>query len=348
MGWQLQSSVSPCLDFAHDGLYNPAPVSLEHMVLAPKPTIAKEALKGVWHRAGQVLLGRHRVALVRWLRGRRDLRRLAEADVVVVSFPKSGRTWLAVMLSHLFQTKYHLPDRLIIERDNLHRLNPAVPVFFFTHGRFVQDLRPIAGETSPYHDKAVIFLARHPADIAVSYYFQARNRIDPMMREVKRLPRQLDDVPLFEFVTSDAWGIPAIVRFLNSWAEGLRQHPRHVILRYEDLHAEPLAQLRRIAELLGETFTDEAYEAAVAFASFGRLQEKERENYFASRRLQPRDAADPGSFKVRRGKVGGYRDDFTDEEIAVIDRQVSSLLDPAFGYNPAAASDRFTPVRSQA
>lgn len=305
-------------------------------------------MKDVWHRAGQALLGHHWVDFVRWLRGRRDLRRLAEADVVVVSFPKSGRTWLAVMLSHLFQTKYRLPDRLIIERDNLHRLNPAIPVFFFTHGRFVQDVRPIAGETSPYNDKAVIFLARHPADIAVSYYFQARNRIDPMMREVKRLPRRLDDVTLFDFAVNEAWGLPAIIRFLNSWAEGLRQHPRHVIVRYEDLHAEPLVQLRRIAELLGETFTDEAFEAAVAFASFSRLQEKERDNYFASRRLQPRDAANPQSFKVRRGKVGGYRDDFTDEQIAVIDRQVASLLDPAFGYSPTTAGDRFIPTRSRA
>ena len=36
-------------------------------------------------------------------RERRDRRMLATADAVIVSFPKSGRTWVRAMLSRLFQ-----------------------------------------------------------------------------------------------------------------------------------------------------------------------------------------------------------------------------------------------------
>jgi hypothetical protein len=38
---------------------------------------------------------------------------------------------------------------------------------------------------------------------------------------------------------------------------------------------------------------------------------------------------------VRRGKVGGYRDYFTPEEVTVVDAMVEGALDPVFGYNEA-------------
>ena len=49
--------------------------------------------------------------------------------------------------------------------------------------------------------------------------------------------------------------------------------------------------------------------------------------------MMPRDKDNPNSYKVRRAKVGGYRDYFTDEEVAVIDRLVADTLDPLFHYS---------------
>ena len=46
--------------------------------------------------------------LERRLRGREELRRLGLADVVIVSFGKSGRTWLRVLLSRFFQLRFGL------------------------------------------------------------------------------------------------------------------------------------------------------------------------------------------------------------------------------------------------
>ena len=40
-----------------------------------------------------------RIRIERWLRGREEAGRLAEADVAVVSFGKSGRTWLRATLT---------------------------------------------------------------------------------------------------------------------------------------------------------------------------------------------------------------------------------------------------------
>jgi len=52
----------------------------------------------------------------------------------------------------------------------------------------------------------------------------------------------------------------------------------------------------------------------------------------SGQRVRPGDGGNPDSFKVRRGKVGGYRDYFTPEQIRVIDAMVEDRLDPVFGY----------------
>ena len=41
---------------------------------------------------------------------------------------------------------------------------------------------------------------------------------------------------------------------------------------------------------------------------------------------------DPNSYKVRRAKVAGYRDDFTGEEIAQLEGYIKDHLSAAFGY----------------
>ena len=102
------------------------------------------------------------------------------------------------------------------------------------------------------------------------------------------------------------------------------------------MRADPHATLRRVAEFVDGPFTEEEIAAAVEFAAFDNLQAKERAGFFPNFRLQPGDVRDPQSFKVRRGKVGGYREDFTPEQAAALDALVAAELDPSFGYGPGA------------
>ena len=37
--------------------------------------------------------------------------------------------------------------------------------------------------------------------------------------------------------------------------------------------------------------------------------------------------------KKRRAKVGGYRDYFDDDQVAVIEKQIRNSLDSSFGYH---------------
>ena len=66
---------------------------------------------------------------------------------------------------------------------------------------------------------------------------------------------------------------------------------------------------------MGESFCDAEIEEAVAFGSFDNLRALESKGFFRQGGLTLRNPKDPESFKVRRAKVGGYRDYFTAEQV---------------------------------
>jgi len=86
---------------------------------------------------------------------------------------------------------------------------------------------------------------------------------------------------------------------------------------------------------LGAAFTEEEIDDAVEQNTVENLREKERTNFYQNKRLAPRDPNDPDSYKVRRAKVGGYRDYFEPAQIVAMEAYVAARLSPAFGYNVA-------------
>jgi hypothetical protein len=63
------------------------------------------------------------------------------------------------------------------------------------------------------------------------------------------------------------------------------------------------------------------------------MEEKSTFSLFSTGwRLIPGDKKNPDSFKVRRAKVGGYKDYFTDEQVGEIDAMVDADLLPQIGY----------------
>jgi hypothetical protein len=68
--------------------------------------------------------------------------------------------------------------------------------------------------------------------------------------------------------------------------------------------------------------------------------EQQRVFWLSGGRLVPKDRSNPDSYKVRRGKVAGYRDDFDAAQLAEIDRLVESGLDPLYGYTRASSGGR--------
>ncbi len=273
----------------------------------------------------------------RWLRGREQANKLARADCVIVSFGKSGRTWLRVMLSRFYQLRHGLAERHLLGFDNLHLRNRAIPRIFFTHDNYTKDYTGHTDSKADYYGKKVVLLARHPADVAVSQYQQWRHRMRPNKKALNAYPEHDETVSLAEFVIERPAGLRKVIDFMNGWAREMPHLPELLVVRYEDLRARPEATLGELLAFMGTPGTPDEIRAAVEFASFENMQRMEARRTFWSSggRMLPRDPNNPQSFKVRRGKVGGYRDDFTAAEVRRIEAVIQAELDPVFGYGDA-------------
>jgi hypothetical protein len=180
--------------------------------------------------------------------------------------------------------------------------------------------------------------------VAVSQYFQWKYRMPARKKGLNQYPAHGENLSLYDFVMHPRVGLPGIVDFMNGWADELPRLRDHLLLRYEDMHADPAANLRRMVAFLGTEPDDGQVDEAVRFASVDNLRELERGRFFRGSgiRMRAKDRSNPDSYKVRRAKVGGYRDYFEDDQLARMDALVQSSLSPVFGYHdtdsaPAAA-----------
>jgi hypothetical protein len=271
-----------------------------------------------------------------WLAERRY--RATAADAIVASTGKSGRTWLRIMMSHVYHRRFGIPANEIFAFANLHRMNPAIPKIYFGFGEV--ELPPAWPWQKPMLaplDKPIVFLTRDPRDVTVSFHFHLNNRATARELVHKDVVAQRRSLPLATFMMDEVAGLPRIIRRYNDWYERLRLHPKARVVRYEDMRSTPERELAGVMAHLGQSFDADDIRAAVAFASFESLQEKERQRFFTAERIRRRDDGDPDAFKVRRGKVGGYRDYFDERQLDAIDRLVQDRLVPDWGYSVPSA-----------
>lgn len=276
--------------------------------------------------------------ILRAVSGARDLRRdlrdaawLSEADAVIVSFPKSGRTYLRAMLARLYQRRFGIDERDLLEFSKLRHSPPRVPRLLFTHaGDAMRRPEEIHVDPSIYSHAKIVLLARHPGDVAVSRYHHLNHRSSDPAR------RRLAHQPLDEFVWSEHGGVPSIIAFLNTFAA----LPGVTLIRYMDLIGDPVGSLHKVAAAIRLTVGLEDIVDAVEFAALPNLKRLEQTGYFRSKRLRPTRPDDAQSGKVRKGTPGGYRAELSPATVAAIDAFIADNLDPKLGLVNLADADR--------
>jgi hypothetical protein len=275
------------------------------------------------------------------------------ASSVIIGHPKSGNTWLRTMIARAYQVKYGLPPTVALKTDELARLDSRAPRFcvsngFYTYEKALHEL--LAGDRldPEVANKPVVFLVRHPADIAVSWYIQFTKRISPAKREMINAtlthPIDVERISRWDFVMNSEIGLSCVIDFLNEWERTLKNLNHTLTVRYEDLRSTPYETLKKITDFIGQPFDDDVLREAVEFGSFENLRKLEASGFFKHGGMSRRKHAGPGTMKVRRGKAGGYREDFSAEQLREIDRLVGSRLSPTLGYGAAGESDATIPA----
>jgi hypothetical protein len=283
---------------------------------------------------------KQKLALDHWLRGRKEYNEIKAADYVIISPPKCGRTWVRTMLSRFFQHRYGLPGNELLGFDNYHRMNPAIPRIRFTHDRYVNQYTGNRDSKRDYYNKKVILLVRDPRDVVASNYFQWINCVNPYKKELLNIPDKPEEVPIFEYAMTRQFGIPRTVEFLQAWAPELNKIGAHLLVRYEDLRTDTARVLGDMLAFMGIEATETEIRQVVDETSFENMKKMEQNQTFesGSRRLMIKDSDNPESFKVRRGKVGGYSDYFSEQELVEIDRLIARIP-PLYGYKPRSTAE---------
>jgi hypothetical protein len=216
-------------------------------------------------------------------------RRLRPGAVpAVISFPKSGRTWLRIML-----------EALGIEAEFSHAGSSEA------HGRTADELRD---GPAYWRGRRVLFLMRDPKDTAVSAWFQATRRA------------RVYEGALPDFLRDPRYGIEKVVRFHLLWLESASRFRAFLPMQYDALRQDTARHLSQAARFLsGREAAPDSVAGAIEAGAFERMRALETSGEGAARygaRLSPADPNDPDSFKTRRGTIGGWKEHFSPDDTA--------------------------------
>ncbi len=190
-----------------------------------------------------------------------------------------------------------------------------------------------------YRYKKVIFMARDPRDVIVSIYFEKSKRLKAYLEGEKlEYPSMASrikpyDGDLSSYLKEPVGGFDTILKFYNIWERNRKVAGDFLLLRYENIKRDPVGELRRVLDFIGmDDVTDDLVNDAVDFSSFEKMRAMESEDKFKSDKLRPAIKGDPDSFKTRKGKVGGYVNYLSDQEIVDLSERMARNLSTYFGY----------------
>jgi hypothetical protein len=240
--------------------------------------------------------------------------------VTIISYPKTGRTWLRVLIGKAICDHAGLHETMLLNTPRL-TAEAGLSVTRFTHDdaslNAAQHYRTLETRKTRFRNQKVIFLARDPRDTMVSCYFQATRRVDQF------------DGTISEFIRDDRLGIRKYVQFANVWYENRSIPQGYLTLHYEAMKADTHAAVRQVLDFLGaQAIPDAIIEQAVEYSSFENMKKLEKARQFQEARMQPGDASDPESFKVRKGSVGGFGEYLSEADTTYIEAIVQEMNYP--------------------
>ena len=237
--------------------------------------------------------------------------------IVVVSAPRSGNHWVECLLEFIYglkgmgasrkpdATKPHVVRRWVLDGgfpDNR---------IFHLHCHFRPALCDVI-EAVPAH---IVTVVRDPYDVFVSRYYWTQERQPSDRERAERRPRQrmvgkpLHDPEVLAFL-ADPNGFGSHFETANGWLHS----GRAVVVRYENLHHDPLAELTRATNALAPVPPERILEAIEACSAENMRQRTKH----ASRR-------------VRVARVGDSREQLSEAHLAIFREQYADEI-RSLGY----------------
>jgi hypothetical protein len=271
--------------------------------------------------------------------------------VWLASYPKSGNTWLRAFLANYFidctepvsindMQKISFGDSSApayadLARCNPMTLNPAQIValrqryleqvsgrgdinFVKTHNAHIR----IAGEwlIPAGLTRAAVYMIRDPRDLVISYADHFGLDLDRAAATIAAPANRVASNPR------------TVMQFLGNWSDHVRSWTRAkdfrvLVLRYEDVLADPAAAFEKMLRLIGAPINAAVVEQAARFASFDALAAQE-----AAIGFREKGTAQERFF--RRGESGQWQAELPEPIVARIVEDHGAVM-RRHGYLPA-------------
>lgn len=214
---------------------------------------------------------------------------IQEQDVFLVSYPRSGNTWMRYILANLLHPTLEW---------NIENLNRVVPDLH-------QNIPPDYIESQPRIFKShntfcseyprVIYIYRDGRDISLSYYHLQKN--------VRNFKREFPDFLLQMLQGKLKFG--SWQEHVNSWIFNSTEIPL-LAIKYEELCEETVGNIELVAKFLGFYWNIDEIELAIRKSSF----EKQKKDFFKYKYDSHWSKGFQGGLK---GGAGKWREVFTKE-----------------------------------
>jgi hypothetical protein len=240
-------------------------------------------------------------------------------DIFIVTYPKSGTTWLQMIV-------YQLTTNGAMNFTHIYEVSPYLDEILIPLGRRISDLRGtprVVKSHLPYHEipkgpGRYIYCVRNGLDVGVSSYHHIRNWV-PGFRQYSR----------GEFFSRFLAGRIPFGNWFEHVSEWLRNEDRLnvLVVTYEELSADLEGTVKRIADFCGITIDPAAMPRILERCSFAFMREHQAK--FSIRLPKP---ADPDL--IRQGQVGGWREELDARSVSefqeACDRRLRDLGEDMF------------------
>ena len=211
---------------------------------------------------------------------------MSDIQRFVLSYPKAGRTWLRIFFHYYF--------------------NQEDPGVIYLHKE-----ERIVNFRDPEKQMRRILLLRNPCDIMVSYYFHETI----VKRKSKKNIQNMS-----EFIRHPLVGVHRLKECVDQWKKCKEQF----VIYYEDLFKPIWKEILLYFEF---PIDEQAIKRANTAASFDNVRKNLKKLRYLpggwrylplEKGIARTNPKDPNAHKFRRGKVGGYVDYLSEEDIAYV------------------------------
>lgn len=229
-------------------------------------------------------------------------------DIYLVSYPKSGNTWVSFLISNVINEYLDLGMEINFNtvRDFIPDIHMSRCIPEYMNSDPFKRIIKSHSSYNPYY-QTVFLLVRNPKDVMVSYYNYLVNL------------KQFDE-DLTNFVHNKSYGIENWCLHTTSWLEEVKHSQRLYLLTYEDLKKDTFNILKKLFLIMGFEMDDNLIKKAVEKSDISNM--KKIEDYSKGYSFSKFE-----NFKfVRKGKIGEGNKVLSEKDKNLINNKSKNIM----------------------